>query len=144
MATFWKKNKSKIKIFPADKWYSKKIRIRDAYANGYVCCCTCGKPGFWKYYQNGHFMSRKYWSTRFHDMNCNTQCPTCNMSEGGKQAEHAIYIDNKYGARTSEMLVNLAKISGGNKKPSQNELKILSNRFRVEFKKLAYKKGIEV
>jgi hypothetical protein len=79
--------------------FSKYIRLRDK-GNP---CITCGKP--WNdNFQCGHLFSRRHLATRWHEMNANAQCPGCNMFEGGRQYDHAIATDNKWGAGTAAML----------------------------------------
>ena len=43
----------------------------------------CGKVFPWKEIQNGHYMSRRYMSTRFSEDNCRPQCVACNIFNQG-------------------------------------------------------------
>ena len=40
-------------------------------------CFTCGKQDHWKKLQNGHFQSRRHYSTRWDETNCQVQCAGC-------------------------------------------------------------------
>lgn len=68
-------------------------------------CCTCNKtkethPGV--IFQAGHFLSRRFGSTKYDLRNMDPQCMSCNTFEGGHEFEHGIYIIRVYG----EWLVN--------------------------------------
>ena len=56
-------------------------------------------------------MSRGKESTRYNEKNVNVQCVKCNLFDQGKQFEHSMYIDKKYGLGTSEKLNMLSKMS---------------------------------
>jgi len=143
MRTFWKQDKKKIKITTADSWFSKFIRLSDAYGNGYVSCITCGKPYLWKEIQCGHFVTRDRSMTRFNEQNCNPQCVSCNCFHNGEQAKHALVIDKKYGEGTAQKLIDLGDIRG-QKQHDQFSLKQISDEYRIKAKKLAQKKGLEL
>ena len=48
-------------------------------------CVTCGKRDHWKNMQNGHFMSRKHYATRWDEDNVEVQCMGCNVYRYGEQ-----------------------------------------------------------
>ena len=79
-----KKSISKLKK-KLDAIFSKYIRLKNADSNGYNYCFTCNKFDHYKNLQNGHFISRKYLSTRFDEQNCAPQCPKCNIFCFGEQ-----------------------------------------------------------
>jgi hypothetical protein len=65
------------------------VFIRQKYTDeaGFCSCYTCGKVDHWKSLQCGHYLSRKYYSTRWEEKNCFPQCVKCNIfSEGNKPA----------------------------------------------------------
>lgn len=66
-----------------DAIFSKYIRLKYSDKNGYCRCISCGKVFFWKEIQNGHYMSRRYMSTRFSEDNCRPQCVACNIFNQG-------------------------------------------------------------
>lgn len=52
----------------------------------------------------GHFMSRRFPSTRWDELNCNAQCAGCNMFGSGEQYKYSVALDDKYGKGTAEAL----------------------------------------
>lgn len=67
-----------------DAIFSKYIRLTHADSNGNCTCYTCGKVLHWKQIQNGHFISRQYLATRWHEDNCRPQDVGCNIYGNGK------------------------------------------------------------
>tara|TARA_R110000824_G_scaffold10830_1_gene47398 strand:- start:3 stop:410 length:408 start_codon:yes stop_codon:yes gene_type:complete len=93
-----------------DAIFSLFIRLRDATDEGLVQCFTCRKVSHYKSgMQNGHFQSRKHYSTRWDETNCQTQCVGCNMFRAGEQYKFAIALESKYGEGTAEELEWLAR-----------------------------------
>jgi len=92
-----------------DKWFSLYIRLREATDNGLCQCFTCGKVDNYKRMQNGHFQSRRFLPTRFDEVNCQVQCPACNVFRYGEQYRFGLHLDGKYGEGTSQELEYLAK-----------------------------------
>lgn len=91
------KNKEKTK-----SWYKKKLDslfsryIRNLYAvNGYVSCYTCGREGYIKEMQNGHFVPRQYMATRWDERNCRPQCYACNMLYNGQPSAFALRLEQE-------------------------------------------------
>lgn len=85
-----KKPSRKSLIDKLDKIFSIYIRRKDA-VNDISTCVTCGKKDHWTKLQNGHFMSRRHYSTRWDEDNCHVQCSGCNVFRAGE-----IYLYNKY------------------------------------------------
>ena len=89
-----------------DIWFSLFIRARDSNEEGYIFCCTCGRPKEWRALfgaENGHYSKRNK-AHRFSETNCNAQCNYCNDRMKGESDKHAIYIDKKYGEGTAKEL----------------------------------------
>lgn len=93
-----------------DVIFSRYIRLRDSKLVGgerVGKCITCNKlvgvvgqrTG-----QAGHFMSRRYTSTRWDEQNVNLQCAGCNMFGAGEQYKYSVALDEKYGPGTSKKL----------------------------------------
>ena len=142
-----------------DKWFSKFIRLRDCWDNfdsvrnglinctmGY--CCTCGKPvtihdGIeWNPNAHaGHFITRDCKSTRFDEKNAHLQCSHCNTFKSGKQFEHSLFIDKKYGSGTAEKILIKSKQLC---KRNRYDLEVLAKYYRLEAQKLAKEKGIKL
>ena len=111
--------KRKTLIKKLDAAFSQYIRWRDADADGLVKCCTCDTKKHVKAMQCGHFMSRRYYSLRWHEKNAHGQCYGCNIGDQGRQYEHSKHIDKKYGKGTAE---NLLKRSKDSRKYTNEEL----------------------
>jgi hypothetical protein len=95
-----KKPSRKTIITKLDSIFSQYIRLRYS-KNEIATCVTCGKQDHWKKMQNGHFISRKHYATRFDEDNCQVQCSGCNVFRYGEQ-----YLFSKYlGADLSEELL---------------------------------------
>lgn len=91
-----------------DKVFSDYIREKDA-IDGMATCITCGDTKEWKYQQNGHYMSRGNYATRWDETNCHVQCAACNVFKKGNYTEYAIYMINRYGAEKLTELKEKAK-----------------------------------
>ena len=98
-----KKTQRKKLIEKLDKIFSIYIRRRNA-INGVAECFTCGKQDHWKKLQNGHFQSRKHYSTRWHEQNCQVQCSACNVFRFGEQYKFSKNLDNTYYSGLAEEL----------------------------------------
>ncbi len=88
-----------------DAIFSEYIRLRTANANGFVECVTCGKQDYWRSMDCGHFISRKFMSTRWHEDNCQVQCKSCNVFRYGEQYKYSLWL----GAKKSDHLYKLSK-----------------------------------
>lgn len=91
----------------ADTLFSKAIRYRDSEKRGDVVFCECITCGVWKpmaIMHCGHFMSRRFPSTRWDYENCNAQCAGCNMFGNGEQYKYGLAVDLKYGDGTAKKL----------------------------------------
>lgn len=78
-----------------DRVFSIWIRKRDRN------CITCGSI---KQLQCGHFVSRRFFATRWDEKNCAAQCVSCNVFNQGVQHKFGQEIDKKYGAGTADKL----------------------------------------
>lgn len=103
-----KRTQRKKLVDKLDKVFS--IYIRRRYADNDVAeCFTCGKQDHWKKLQNGHFQSRKHYSTRWDETNCQVQCAGCNVFRYGEQYIFSERLDQKYGEGTARKLHIQAK-----------------------------------
>jgi hypothetical protein len=102
-----KPSRSKV-VKQLDSVFSQYIRQREA-VNEIATCFTCGKRDHWKRLQNGHFQSRKHYSTRWDETNCQVQCAGCNVFKYGEQFLFGQNLDIKYGLGTSNDLYIKAK-----------------------------------
>lgn len=88
----------RIKIDPADKIFSKYIRVRDGR------CVRCKREGEYdkqglqiKGLQNSHFWGRKNESTRFDPENCDSLCYGCHQYFHGNPYEHVKWKKKRIG-----------------------------------------------
>jgi len=89
------------------KVFSLYIRHRDSRA-GYCQCISCGKWNTTENMDAGHFISRNKKATKYNEQNVNSQCRKCNRFLSGRQFEHGLNIDIKYGRGTAEKLLALS------------------------------------
>jgi len=83
--------------------------IREKYSiNGMVSCVTCNKVDELRHMQNGHFMSRRYYSTRWLDKNCHPQCYGCNVGLSGNYARYSLFMIDTYGLDVLQELIDLS------------------------------------
>lgn len=118
-----------------DKLWSRYIRLRDSsYVNGewWGECITCSKrllvrrkDGSWtKGAENGHYITRGYWSLTFNEFNCNLQCSHCNawLDKDEMITRYRKALAVKYGDDTRKELKALSLKDGAKKRPPKNEL----------------------
>tara|TARA_R110000796_G_scaffold78122_1_gene174505 strand:+ start:1766 stop:2155 length:390 start_codon:yes stop_codon:yes gene_type:complete len=86
-----------------DTIFSQYIRQKNS-IDEIATCFTCGKSDHWKKLQNGHFQSRRHYSTRWDEMNCQVQCAGCNVFKYGEQYIFGNKLDQKFGEGTSRRL----------------------------------------
>jgi len=113
-----------------DKVFSLYIRQRNA-INEIAQCFTCGKKDHWKRLQCGHFQSRRHYSTRFDEINCQVQCAGCNVFKYGEQFIFGKNLDLEYGSGCSESLYYKAKQIT---KYSYDEIEDLINKYNLLIK----------
>ena len=90
----------------ADRVASLYIRERDKWKS----CVTCYR-NWEENFQCGHFMSRKHFSTRWHEKNMHWQCPACNLYGSGEQYKHSLAVDRMYWIGTAEQIMRLSNES---------------------------------
>ena len=86
-----------------DAVFSIYIRRKDA-VNDIAQCVTCGKKDHWSKLQNGHWASRRHYSTRWDERNCSVQCASCNVFRAGEIYLYTKYLCLKYGDNFPEEL----------------------------------------
>ena len=125
-----------------DDVFSKFIRLRDSNKDGMCQCISCGRVHYWKEIQNGHYMSRRYMSTRFDEMNCNAQCVACNIFNQGNIQMYRQNLIKKIGEKNVDYLEYKAK--GTTKHYSVFELQELIKYYSILVKKLSDEKGVRI
>lgn len=86
-----------------DSVFSIYIRRKDA-VNDIAQCVTCGKKDHWSKLQNGHWASRRHYSTRWDEKNCHVQCASCNVFRAGEIYLYTKYLCSQYGDNFPEEL----------------------------------------
>lgn len=122
-----------------DRVFSIYIRLRYAKSNGEVKCFTCDKKMQWRSSQCGHFMSRRYMSTRFHEHNCMVQCYACNIMMAGNQYVYGLRLDMFLGEGTAESMLRLSKEQ---KKFIAADLQEMIEHYEAEVDRLRHKLGL--
>lgn len=101
-----------MKISNADKWFSRYIRLRDAWeSNGVLLnkCATSGKIQECKQLECGHYQSRIHKNTRWSELNAMPQSTYQNRLKHGNPEEMAKVLDNKFGYGTADKVKILSK-----------------------------------
>jgi len=84
------------------KEFSIFIRTRNADANGFVYCVTCGKRLHWKEAQAGHWIHGRL---DFNQFNINPQCAQCNCWPNTRvNTAYACFMAREYGVAIMESL----------------------------------------
>lgn len=126
-----KLSRSKL-IKKLDNVFSLYIRLRYA-KNEIAQCFTCGKKDHYKRLQCGHFQSRKHYSTRWDEINCQVQCAGCNVFRYGEQFVFGKNLDMEFGKGCSESLYYKAKQTV---KYSTNDINELITKYTLLIKDL--------
>lgn len=129
-------------IKEADKWFSYYIRLKYSDKNGYCRCISCGKIYFWKNIQNGHYMSRRYMSTRFSEDNCRPQGVECNIFNQGAIQMYRRALMKEIG----EQRVDLIEVRARQERRNWSvfELKQLVEFYKQEVEKLLKEKHLSL
>ena len=123
-----------------DVWFSRYIRLKYSDSRGYCRCISCGKVYFWKEIQNGHYMSRRYMSTRFSEDNCRPQGVECNIFNQGAIQMYRRALIKEIGEQRVDLIEVRARQE--NKNCSLFELKQLIEYYKKEVDKLLDEKNL--
>ena len=123
-----------------DAWFSRYIRLKYSDSRGYCRCISCGKVYFWKEIQNGHYMSRRYMSTRFSEDNCRPQGVECNIFNQGAIQMYRRALIKEIGEQRVDLIEVRARQE--NKNWSLFELKQLIEYYKKEVDKLLDEKNL--
>lgn len=125
----------------ADCWkvFSVYIRLRDSNEYGMITCYTCPSYKEWKYSDAGHWRSRQFKNTLFHERNVHAQCKQCNGPYKGRPEEYRRNIIRDYGEGEDERLFAMSKHP---KRFTREELEEMIIHYKNEVKKLKKEKGI--
>ncbi len=118
-----------------DAIFSRYIRLKYADAKGNVECFCCGKKRPIAEMQNGHFIHRTDFGTRFLESNCRPQCPLCNSKHNDDTSVFAGKLEAEQKGITEWLLEQSREVV----KPTRDELKGLIINYRHKVKILEKK-----
>ncbi len=112
----------------ADRVFALYIRWRDTgkplpFDSGYGQCITCDKYLPYHQLENGHFIRRRHWGTRYDEKNCHAQCAHCNNQLGGNEIIYKEKVIAKYGQSACDILYYAKKFKS--KKPTDYFFQII-------------------
>ena len=120
-----------------DMYFSRYVRWSHADADGMVKCKTCTTIKHVKEMQNGHFISRRHYSTRWLYTNCAPQCYGCNINLFTFLfIKFSKYIDKTHGAGTAQHIADRSELS---RKYTDAELKTLAQYYKEKVDELINK-----
>lgn len=125
-----------------DSLFSRYIRLKYSDKNGYCRCISCGKVYFWKDIQNGHYMSRRYMSTRFSEDNCRPQGVECNIFNQGAIQMYRRALIKQIGEQRVDLIEVRARQE--NKNWSLFELQAMIKYYKAEVEKLLEEKHLSL
>lgn len=123
-----------------DVVFSKYIRLKHSDDRGNCRCISCGKVFYWKDIQNGHYMSRRYMSTRFSEDNCRPQCVACNIFNQGNIQMYRRALIKQIGEQRVDLIEVRAKQESKNW--SLFEYKAMIDFYQKEVDKLLEEKHL--
>ena len=127
-----RKTRSQI-VKKLDAVYSQYIRLDKSDEYGYSECVTCDTRLHWSELQNGHFISRSKYPTRWHDDNCFPQCMRCNVFLKGNYIPYTLFMVDSY---TREGVEELKRLSLQTIKVSTGDLEERIIHYTAEVKRL--------
>ena len=125
-----------------DEVFSRYIRLKYCDGNGYCRCISCGKPHYWKDIQNGHYMSRRYFSTRWAEDNCRPQCVACNIFNQGAIQMYRIALIKEIGEQRVSLIE--ARARQETFRYSEFELSAMIQHYQKEVERIIKEKGISL
>lgn len=136
-----KSSKKKL-IDKLDRIFSQYIRLKYSDSKGLCQCISCTTRKPWNEIQNGHYMSRRYFSTRWSEDNCRPQCVACNIFNQGNIQAYRVSLIKQIG----EQRVNLVEARARQEtfKYGVFELNAMIQHYTKEVERIAKEKGIEL
>jgi hypothetical protein len=122
-----------------DRAFSVYVRLRDADANGYCRCISCGAVRHWSQMDAGHYVNRAHMSTRYDERNVHAQCRRCNRFDEGNQIGYTRGLIKRYGAGIIDLL-EVRKHSAS--KMTAFDYVTLTAHYKKETAKLKKERGI--
>lgn len=122
-----------------DSVYSQYIRLDKSDANGFCRCITCNDVIFWKDIQNGHYISRAKYPTRWNDDNCFPQCVRCNIFLKGNYIEYTLFMIDSY---SREFIDDQKKLSQTTIKLSSQDLRDKITHYKTVVERIKSEKSL--
>ena len=123
-----------------DAVFSKYIRLKYSDDKGYCRCISCGKVFPWKEIQNGHYMSRRYMSTRFSEDNCRPQNRSSNRFSGEK--DHYTFIKNLRAEIGEERFERIERLKDSTGEDSETFYHLQYDTYKHLFQELLFERGL--
>ena len=101
-----------------DKEVSIYVRNKAA-VNGWCFCYTCGAPHPVSEIDAGHYISRRYYATRYELDNIRPQCSGCNKYRGGEPVKFRMRLVEEIGEERVRRLESLAVMNGDKHLPRE-------------------------
>lgn len=101
-----------------DKEVSIYVRNKAA-VNGWCFCYTCGAPHPVSEIDAGHYISRRYYATRYELDNIRPQCSGCNKFRGGEPVKFRMRLVEEIGEERVRRLESLAVMNGDKHLPRE-------------------------
>ena len=108
------------------------IRLKYSDSNGVCKCYTCGDSKSYKEQQCGHYISRRYLSTRFFEKNTKPQCVKCNIFQEGNKPKYTLHLIKEYGRGVLDELDQLSHIQV---KYTRDKLSSMIDHYKREIEK---------
>lgn len=123
-----------------DTVFSRYIRIKYSDSRGICQCISCMTRAPWTEIQNGHYMSRRYFSTRWAEDNCRPQCVACNIFNQGNIQMYRRGLIKEIGEQRVDLIEARARQESF--KYSEFELNAMLQFYTKEVERIAKEKGI--
>lgn len=130
----------KQKINLADRYFSRYIRLKYSH-EGKCKCATCSANYEIRFMDNGHFISRGNFSTRYQEDNCRPQCKKCNYYKHGEHAKFRDKLIEEIGIDRVEQLEQLGRKS---EKLTNDQLDEIIETYRNKYKEIENKLNIKI
>jgi hypothetical protein len=126
------------------KWFSRYIRLRACLdvARGFCACITCGRVHHYKDMDAGHYISRRWKPTKYHENNVYAQCVHCNRDLSGNVAEYRIKLVELFGEEHVAEMEAYSRTPF--KKMLHEDVVALAAYYRIKAKEEADRLGVEI
>ncbi len=102
-----------------DREVSIYVRKTHQFGDGYCACYTCGKVLPIGEIDAGHYISRRFYATRYELDNIRPQCTGCNKYRGGEPVKFRMRLVEEIGEERVRRLESLAVMNGDKHLPRE-------------------------